>query len=158
MLLWIVQGKPIVYWLSFKLLIVYQIRKPNGYGSCFVFQGVVSSSLAVGKNFSFCNSWFALLAARVNPCKWNEPFTASPLVFGNQSWHTPHQYHVLIKVRQKKYGFRPPLYITVTVSLKAISWPFEQFTNKLKIRILSQTSILYLMRHSSVIPISGLQL
>ena len=31
--------------------------------------GVESSSPAVGKNFSFCNSRFLLLAARVSTCK-----------------------------------------------------------------------------------------
>ena len=34
----------------------------------------------------------------------------------------------------------------------------KTLTNKLKIRILSQTSILYLIRHASVIFIVGLQL
>ena len=41
---------------------------------------------------------------------------------------------------------------------KAGPWRYKKITNKLKIRILSQTSILYLIRLRSVILIVGLHL
>ena len=42
--------------------------------------------------------------------------------------------------------------------IKAGPFRYKQPTNKLKIRILSQTSILYLIRHASVILIVGLHI
>ena len=45
-----------------------------------------------------------------------------------------------------------------TVHAKSVSWRCKRFTNKLKIRILSQTDIFYLIRHASVILIVGLHM
>ena len=47
--------------------------------------GAVNLSTAVGKNFSFFNSRFLLLAARVSQGKWNQP------------WHTLSKYLTLDK-------------------------------------------------------------
>ena len=69
---------------------------------------------ALGKNFSFCNSWFSLIAALVNPWKWN------------QQWHTPSQYPVLNEGSlEKKYGCRLLWYITDQCSFKPY-YTFEE--------------------------------
>ena len=49
-------------------------------------------------------------------------------------------------------------HVISTVHAKSVSWRCKRFTNKLKIRILSQTDIFYLIRHASVILIVGLHM
>ena len=98
-------------WLSFNKSKVYQFSWPNGIKRYWLLNPrVMSLSPAMGKHFLFCNSLFALLAARVSPSKLNQPY------------HTPSQYHVLDKSSIDKKWLSSAVHVVYHCSSKLSCW------------------------------------
>ena len=63
----IAQCTPVFYWISLNYRLYIRLDSLMDKALDLRIR-VVSSSPGMGKNFSFCNSRFSLLAARVSPC------------------------------------------------------------------------------------------